>query len=579
MWWLMGYHYIRAQSCSVDIQLFPKKHTPLSVSLRPAAFYAYPDIYYTLALPEGTDITRWIKNIAAYDKRGNKVKYRLLEGNTLLFPNTPSPLDSVYYEITGGEAAMTAAFYTERENVLFAHPYFFVGFFQNNPQLVQYNLHIKAPAAATSFLLERNCHQGSFDEIAQESICFAPFDSTTFRIDDTYFEIQSFCNDPALTAIRLQRIIEPALKAVKKFGGAAVAVPSYRFVVVQLPAEQAAKGGSGALSFADNSLIVVPELHSGQAEKMLLQQVAAHEFLHNFIPRRLRSDALRSDVPVVQHSQHWWLYEGVTEYFSWLALWQQGLLSDAQFEQMLRHKLTTYTEMPEVPLLRYGEQQAAGGDAAARMPYYFKGAIAAFCMDIALRETSGGKRGLQHLLLDFWRERSKNDSVVYFSEQYFLDTLAQQPAMAALQKPLLSEILLKSKSTLPYNDFLEKVGWNFVKNGKATVHTFGNFDVAEGKRYFYCTDVGQNTLNLEEADALLSVNGEAVNAHNYEQILELLRYPQAEQSVELEVLRKGKTQRLRGVAMEIEVKVNKSLLQSDNFSEAQFQLRKSLLRP
>jgi hypothetical protein len=98
--------------------------------------------------------------------------------------------------------------------------------------------------------------------------------------------------------------------------------------------------GFGALEHNHCSFYFLPESSNSSNVASTIRDVCTHEFLHILTPLNVHSREIEDfnfRVPVM--SQHLWMYEGVTEYFSLLAQLQDKELTEEKFFKKIRVKM------------------------------------------------------------------------------------------------------------------------------------------------------------------------------------------------------------------------------------------------
>ncbi len=131
--------------------------------------------------------------------------------------------------------------------------------------------------------------------------------------------------------------------------------------------------------------------------------MAAHEFFHILTPLSVHSEEIQYfDFTDPKMSEHLWLYEGSTEYHAHKAQLQAKLIPVDRFLSVMGTKITRsrmgfndtlpFTFMSKHVLEPTYEKQYGN--------VYEKGALISLCLDVKLRQLSGGKYGLINLILD-----------------------------------------------------------------------------------------------------------------------------------------------------------------------------------
>ena len=212
---------------------------------------------------------------------------------------------------------------------------------------------------------------------------------------------------------------------------------------------------AGAWEHSLSSEYVLQESEFTDSVGRHVKDIAAHEFFHIVTPLNIHSEIIEhfnfvTPVP----SQHLWLYEGTTEWAAHAMQLRAGLKTPDQYlakviEKMRidRAKYDSTWSLRELALTSYSDSgQAQYGN------IYMRGALTAGLLDIRLLELSGGRRGLQDLILELAHRFGKRRA---FPESTFVDTLA---AMTSPRDPRLFHSLCLGFSTTSDRGVLRQAG-------------------------------------------------------------------------------------------------------------------------
>ncbi len=122
----------------------------------------------------------------------------------------------------------------------------------------------------------------------------------------------------------------------------------------------------------------------------------SHEFFHTLTPLNVHSEQVHYfNYKEGVMSKHLWMYEGTTEYFANLFQVQQGLVDDENFYKRMSDKIILAKKFDDT--MSFTTMSANIVEEPYQSNYqnvYFKGALINMCLDIIIREQSGGERGL-----------------------------------------------------------------------------------------------------------------------------------------------------------------------------------------
>ena len=263
------------------------------------------------------------------------------------------------------------------------------------------------------------------------------------------------------------------------------------------------------------------------------------------------------------------MYEGVTEYFAghvqvyggmktpkeYLALIEEKLMGAAHFKDEL-----AFTELSLQCLDEHEDQYSN---------VYLKGAIIGMCLDILLRDQSGGKIGIKDMMAMLSKEYGKYKS---FEDVELFDKIAE------LSSPEIREFFTKyveAGNELPLADLLNRVGVTFKKDVK--VKEIG----------LYIADMSNinefgKALGYKINDEFVAINGVEINMDSVqEQMNNFKKNTKNGDKVEIIVARtqKGKTKNKKLKAKAITIEKNKKYLieLNENATKEQLELRNAWL--
>lgn len=138
---------------------------------------------------------------------------------------------------------------------------------------------------------------------------------------------------------------------------------------------------------------------------------AAHEFFHTWNVKRLRPAALGPfDYTIEDYTQSLWFAEGITTYYSYVALRRAGIWSEVEFRNHLSSEIQTLESEPGRKLMSAesssfhawfydrSPQMQETNFANTTISYYNKGALIGMLLDLEIREETGGRKSLDDVL-------------------------------------------------------------------------------------------------------------------------------------------------------------------------------------
>lgn len=219
---------------------------------------------------------------------------------------------------------------------------------------------------------------------------------------------------PAFDSQRLAADLQRACAAVAQLFGGPLPFTRYLFMV-QVEGE-----GYGGLEHRDCTALLCSRRDLPQAGTSLDEHcyrnflaLCCHEYFHAWNIKRLAPQLLLApDLEQEVHSEQLWWYEGITSYYDELLLLRAGLLTPAQYLQMLSETLTRVYRHPG----RFCQSAAASSFDAwtklykadenasnSQISYYSKGAMIGLWLDLRLRQHSHNQLNLDQLLRLLWQ--------------------------------------------------------------------------------------------------------------------------------------------------------------------------------
>lgn len=541
------------------------------------------------------DFGYFIKNFKATDGSGGYIPVRRLNDNEFLIIGG-NRLARIDYDVNDSYDDTTHTLdvfnpagtnIQQDTNIMFgAHG--FLGYFSGNQQL-SYTLECIKPATFyTATSLDKQqvndtldiLKAKNYDALVDNPAMLSKADTVSYMQGATKINIAVYSTDGKVTAEMVAKVIKPVTKTVQSFLGT-MPVDRYTFLfyfVGEKRKDLRRKEAYGALEHNYSSMYFLPETSDQGMLKSWIAQTAVHEFLHILVPLNLHSKEIaRFDFREPKMSEHLWLYEGVTEYFSVLSRAQSGDLNEKEFRRTIRQKIfgsmfmmpkpVAMTELSRNVLLP--EYQKMYG------VVYEKGALLGMFLDITLREQSGGKITLLSLIREltkkFGPDRPFEDTVL-FNE---IEAVAGRDI-----RPFLNTYL-DSATEIPYADMFAKIGWKFVEEDSIQGFAFSGVRARmTDSTLKLSVKKEDNTLGAKQGDIIISVNNIAVHPSDEEEnetLLSLINEPDSEEEVTISVKRDDDIITLKGSPKSTKKQEKSVLLENPEANEAQKFLFKHLL--
>jgi predicted metalloprotease with PDZ domain len=272
---------------------------------------------------------------------------------------------------------------------------------------------------------------------------------------------------------------------------------------------------SGALEHSTSSLYSLNESNP-EAFAQNFRDVAAHEFFHILTPLSVHSEEIQYfDFTDPKMSEHLWLYEGSTEYHAHKAQLQAKLISVDRFLTVMGTKITS-SRMSFNDTLPFTFMSKNVLDTAYEKQYgnvYQKGALINLCLDVKLRQLSGGKYGIMNLIQDL--------SAKYGKGKPFKDA-ELFAVIGKLTYPQIQQFLetyVSGNTPLPLDEVFNATGIRWTKDTSVQVFSFGGFRARAAGNSIYLALVNLDEfgkkMDYHVGDTVVSVNGTAVNPKNF----------------------------------------------------------------
>ena len=180
----------------------------------------------------------------------------------------------------------------------------------------------------------------------------------------------------------------------------------YTFVFHFAPEIAAGDG----MEHLNSTQIIISQLLSEDGIDEALTDVA-HEFFHTWNVKRLRPAALGPfDYTKEDYTESLWFAEGITSYYSYVALRRAGIWSEADFRRKLTGEVQTFESEPGRKLMSAesssfhawfydrSPQMQETNFANTTISYYNKGALLGMLLDVEIRARTGGSKSLDDVM-------------------------------------------------------------------------------------------------------------------------------------------------------------------------------------
>lgn len=522
----------------------------VQVELQTPAFSDNEVRFYIPKIIPGTyrvaDYGRFISNLKAFDKKNKPLKVERLDDNSWQI-NKAKKLNRLTYWVDDTYDAdaddnliypMAGTNIDAGKNVVINTPGYF-GYFEGMHKN-EFEVNIVRPKdfyGSTGLIKTRSFHQNElkvkvegntmeandnmvdtyhiedYQRLVDSPMMYNVPDTTIIKVGNTEVLISAYAPKGMVTSKFIAENVEQILMAQREYLGGELPVEKYAFIYYfedyskTLPV-------NGALEHSYSSYYYFPEVPAEYLTQVL-KDVAAHEFFHIVTPLNIHSEEIEYfDFNQPKMSQHLWLYEGITEYFSDNVQVKYDIISDEEYLEAIREKILnssskyndtlSFTDLSKYTLDEHKEQYNN---------VYEKGALIGMCLDIKLRQLSGGQYGVQELMRDLSEKFGKTTP---FKDEELFGVISQ------LTYPEIDDFIDKyivRGGVLPYKEIFDLAGIDYYPSQEVEEYSLGftlealTIDTVEQKIKIVDAEkldsLGRD-LGFQTGDILLKVNGKEI---------------------------------------------------------------------
>ena len=191
--------------------------------------------------------------------------------------------------------------------------------------------------------------------------------------------------------------------------------------------------------------------------------LASHEYFHTWNVKRIRPAAFTPyDLNRENHTTLLWAFEGFTSYYDDLLLVRSGLISRNTYLDTLGRSVTsllrtsgrrkqTVAESSLDAWIKYYLPDENTPNAG--VSYYGKGSLVALCLDLLIRDQTGGRKSLDDVMRALWKRHGMKGIGV---PEDGIEKIAEQVAGVNLKR--FFDKTVRSTADLPLQKLLASVG-------------------------------------------------------------------------------------------------------------------------
>ncbi|MGO4822504.1 MULTISPECIES: M61 family metallopeptidase [unclassified Flavobacterium] len=511
------------------------------------------------------DYGKYIEDFKAYDSKGALLVVSKTDDNTWLIRNAKKLAKVSYlvndtFDTEGTHEIFSPAGTNIDANTNFIlNMHGFVGYFQDSKDL-PYQVTITHPETlwgATSMVdLDNTATVDVFKtpryaELVENPIMYSKPDYTSFTVDGMEILISVYSPTGKFTAESITPEMKTMMTAQKTFLGKTNATKKYSVLLYLSTMKDNDAKGFGALEHPTATTVVLPELMPKEELIKSMMDVVSHEFFHIVTPLTIHSKEIQYfDYNTPKMSEHLWMYEGITEYFSNLFQINQSLITEEDFYSRLTTQIERANTMNDT--MSFTKMSANVLTEPYKTQYinvYQKGSLIGMCLDIIIREKSNGERGV----IDLMRKLADEYGV---TKPFNDDELFAK--ITALTYPEVGAFLntyVEGTTPIPYDTYFAKVGLtrslekfpaNVFLKGKTPYITVN----PQTKEIIVIPEIELNNffngLQLKGGDIIVAINEKAYTLDNiYDMISESQNWKENDM-ISVKIKRADKVQTLTG---------------------------------
>lgn len=478
----LGLTYKKSNVIETHIDLNLVENDQLLITLDPGPFPAGEVTFYMPSVIPGTyqysNFGRFISDVKAFDKKGQPLVVAKEDANTWKIVNGKQ-LDRITYLVDdtfdseeGKEVYPMAGTKIEKDEVYLLNLHAMVGYFKGGKEWA-YRVTIDSPTDLVPFSsMESASHTATQDvfladryfNIIDDPILYTNDDSVSFTLDDIEVNLAVYSPKGVHKAADFKETLEEMMQAQKRFLGNANTTKSYDILLLLMSMEELQHYGGmqGALEHHTSTTVVFYEGLDTESLKEYLVDVVSHEFFHTLTPLNVHSEQVHYfNYNEGVMSQHLWMYEGTTEYFANLFQVQQNIIDEDNFYSRMSDKISRAKRFDDnMPFTEMSTNIVDEPYQANYQNVYYKGALINMCLDIIIREKSGGTRGFLNVMQTLAKKYGVDTP---FTDNKLFDEII---SMTYPEVGAFIETYIQGETPVPYKSYLERAGVTISETDK-----------------------------------------------------------------------------------------------------------------
>lgn len=356
----------------------------------------------------------------------------------------------------------------------------------------------------------------NFFHLSDNPVLYCRPDTVSFTAANMVVNVAVYSATGKIKSSQVVEYLKPMATALQGFFGT-LPVDKYDFLfffdeVGNLIRGKNKDGGFGALEHNYCSFYYLPEIGFEPKLKSMVSDVTSHEFLHILTPLNVHSEQIENfDFVNPEMSQHLWMYEGVTEYFSNLVQLQSGIMTEEKFFDEMRSKINGSAKYGDFSMTEMSKRVLEDKFQEKYGSVYNKGALIAFFLDLYIIEKTNGQKNLKWVMNALKEKYGKSKP---FADDKLLDEIVTltDPAIK-----IYIDNYIAGKETLPYEKALSLIAYDYETEKDVSGYYFAgrlNAKFDDKENSFVFIEVESNALNIRNGDVILAIAGTPVDQQN-----------------------------------------------------------------
>lgn len=315
----------------------------------------------------------------------------------------------------------------------------------------------KTTKPTVDFFTAENYHQ-----LVDNPILYALPDTALIHLPGISVEVACYSTSQKRISKDIAEYIRPLLINQAKYLNNQLPVDRYTFLIYHSLAPNSNHVIGDGLEHSNSTLILLYMPLDIATIRQNIYGIASHEFFHTLMPLGLHSHEIEHyDYNQPKFSRHLWLYEGMTEYFTMHMPVKTGLHTERQFLKVVEEKIAVMNQFnPDLAITDLSLHPMERQEEYYNV--YLRGALINLCLDIKLRELSGGNYGTKDLVLQLIERYGKGKP---FEDDQLFSEIVQITGFNELDSFIKDYI--EGTKPLPLEKLLLKTGYK-LEDGKIT---------------------------------------------------------------------------------------------------------------